>query len=172
MMQSLEVISVNLWNILISLANLVLLFIIVKKFLFKPVQNMLSKRQHELETQYSAAQTAEQEAAESKEKWESKLQGAESAAETILANATATAKARGDKIVAEAKSRADSIIRQAETEATLEYKKVKDQIKTEIVDVSSALTKHLLDREIDTADHRKLIDSFIEKIGDGDGGNQ
>ncbi|MBO5930032.1 MAG: hypothetical protein J6Q27_01895 [Clostridia bacterium] len=57
-MQSLEVISVNIWNILVSLLNLILLFLIVKKFLFKPVNRMLSKRQQELDAQYEAADEA------------------------------------------------------------------------------------------------------------------
>ena len=46
-MQTLDIVSVNLWLILISLANLVLVFLIVKKFLFKPVQRMLDQRQKE-----------------------------------------------------------------------------------------------------------------------------
>ena len=42
-MQSLEVISVNIWHILISLCNLLILFLIVKRFLFKPVKKALEK---------------------------------------------------------------------------------------------------------------------------------
>ena len=49
MIQSLDVISVNLWDILISLANLLILFILVKKFLFKPVKKVLEKRQSEID---------------------------------------------------------------------------------------------------------------------------
>jgi len=48
-MQTLEVISVNLWQILISLLNLLILFLLFKKFLFKPVNNMLAKRQSEID---------------------------------------------------------------------------------------------------------------------------
>ena len=48
-MQSLDVISVNVWQILFSLANLLLLFILIKKLLFKPVKNVLDKRQESLD---------------------------------------------------------------------------------------------------------------------------
>ena len=72
-----------------------------------------------------------------------------------------------DKLIAEAQMRADGIIRAAETEAELERKKAADGIKREIVEVSGALTEKLLEREINTDDHRVLIDSFIEEIGDG-----
>ena len=67
---------------------------------------------------------------------------------------------------------AESIIRNAQTEAELEYKKAADGIKREIVSVSEAIAEKMLEREIDTENHRDLIDSFIEKIGDENGGNQ
>ena len=57
-MQSLDIISVNLWQILISLANLVILFLILKKFLYGPVTKMLAKRREEIDTQYTEAETA------------------------------------------------------------------------------------------------------------------
>ena len=72
----------------------------------------------------------------------------------------------GEKIVAEAKERADGILRTAEIEAELERKKAEAGIKREIVEVSGALAEKMLEREINTEDHRVLIDSFIEKIGD------
>ena len=40
------------------------------------------------------------------------------------------------------------------------------------MEVSGALTEKMLGREINTKDHRNLIDSFIEKIGDGDDGDK
>ena len=49
-MQSLDVISVNIWQILASLANLVLLFLMVKKFLYKPVKKMLEQRQNAIQS--------------------------------------------------------------------------------------------------------------------------
>ena len=63
-MQTLDVISVNLWQILASLGNLCLLFWIIKRFLYKPVKNILAKREGELEQQYVAAAEAEAEALE------------------------------------------------------------------------------------------------------------
>ena len=57
-MQSLDIISVNLWQILISLANLTILFLLLKKFLYKPVTKMLVARRAEIDSQYSDAQNA------------------------------------------------------------------------------------------------------------------
>ena len=167
-MQNLDVISVNLWQILISLINLFLLFLIIKKFLFKPVKKVLDERQKELDDQYAAAKEAELQANEDRRAWEEKLSGADAQADAILQSATDNAKYRGDKMIAEAKERADGIIRHAQNEAELERQKAVDGIKREIVEVSGALTEKMLEREINTDDHRALIDSFIEKIGDSD----
>ena len=63
-------------------------------------------------------------------------------------------------------TRADEIVRQAEADASLELKRAQDDIKREIVTVSTALTEKMLEREINEKDHRALIDSFIEDIDD------
>lgn len=167
-MQTLDVISVNLWQIVISLLNLLILFLILKKFLYKPVRNVLAKRQSEIDTQYASAAKAEQDALADKEAWARKLSGAQSEADALIQGAAENAARRGDRIVADAKEKAYGIITRAENEAELEMKKAQESIRREIVDVSAALTEKLLGREINEQDHRSLIDSFIEKIGDAD----
>ena len=165
-MQSLDVISINIWQIVISLANLLLLFLILKKFLFKPVRNVLETRQQEVDEMYSSAAAAEESANANKALWDEKLKTANEKADAVIAEASQTAEKRGDKIIAEAKAKAENIVHQAETEAELQRKKAEAGIKTEIVNVSALLTEKMLEREINTDDHRTLIDSVIEKIGD------
>ena len=168
MLQPLDVISVNLWHILISLLNLVILFLVVKKFLFKPVKELFARRQAELDLQYASAAEAEAKAKADEEQWAEKLQGAGEKADAIIEDATAIAKRRAETILADANERADGILRRAEEEAALERKKATDGIKREIVSVSTALCEKMLEREVSLEDHRALIDSLIESVGDGD----
>ena len=170
-MQTLDVISVNIWQILISLINLVLLFLLLKKFLYKPVKKILQKRKDELDAQYQAAADAEAIAQEHRQEWEAKLLTAEDTASEILQNATENAKRHGDRLIADAQEKAEGIIRVAQNEAELERRKATEDIKREIVEVSGALTEKMLGREINTQDHHALIESFIENIGEEDGGN-
>ena len=100
------------------------------------------------------------------------MKSADDEADDIIKKATDVARRRGDKIVEEAKDKADGIIRQAETEAELERKKAEDDIKREIVDVSTSLAQQMIGRELNQQDHRRLIDSFIEGIGDSDDRNE
>ncbi len=167
-MQSLEVISVNLWQTLISLLNLLILFLLFKKFLFKPVNNMLAKRQSEIDETYRKADEANQSALENKLLWDEKMGTLKQESEDMLKKAQNTAKVQGETIVQKAKEQADGIVRQAQAQAQLEIKNAEEDIKKEIVVVSTAIANKLLEREINADDHRALIDSFIEKIGDSE----
>ena len=171
-MQSLDIISVNLWQILISLVNLLLIYLILKKFLFKPVKKLMTQRQTELDQQYAHAAEARQAADANREAWETKLQSAHAEADEIITDATDTAKRRAGQIVEEANAKADGILRRAEAEAELERKKVTEGIKREIVEVSATIAEKMLEREVNEEDHRAMIDSFIEQIGEDHDGNQ
>ncbi len=170
-MLNLGIISVNLWQILISLANLLILFLILKKFLYKPVNNMLQKRREEIDGEYAEAEEANKAASMAKTELEARLADAKVEAEGIVKEAADVAAARGDKIIADAKMQAEGIIKQAESAAELERKKAKDDIKTQIVDISTAISEKMLEREINADDHTALIDSVIAKIGDDNDSN-
>lgn len=167
-MQHLDIISVNLWQMLVSLLNLVLLFLLVKKFLYKPVKKMLDERQKSIEDDYAAASTAKEQALRDQQLYNEKLQDAKVEADRLIKNAVELAGNREREILAEAKEKADGIRRRAENDAALERKKAEDGIKREIVEVSTLLTEKLLERELSSEDHHRFVDSFIESIGDSD----
>ncbi len=165
-MQNLGIISVNLWQILISLANLTILFLLLKKFLYKPVTKMLEERRTQIDKEYSDAETANASAKAKDAELTERLAGAKQEAEDIVKEAADAAQARGDKIVEDAKAAAYGIIRQAEQEAELELKRAEAAIKTQVIEVSTALAEKMLSREVNADDHKALIDNFIDKIGD------
>ena len=167
-MQPSEIISVNLWQILVSLLNLVILFLIIKKFLYQPVKNVLKSRQDKIDEKNNMANQYLSDAEKTKNELEAKLNDAEDKADEILNEATVNAQRRKEKILSEARDEADTIIRQAKTNAELEMKKAESDIKTQIVDVSFELSKKIIEREIKEEDHHKLIDTFISQIGDED----
>ena len=54
-MNNLDVISLNIWQIIISLLNLVILFFLFRKFLFEPVKKVIAKREAEVNAHYDNA---------------------------------------------------------------------------------------------------------------------
>ena len=168
MIQTLEVISVNLWQILISLANLLLIFLILKKFLWKPVKKVMDERKAMVDKQFADAAAAQEQAEADKAQWAAKLATADDEAKARIAAADETARHHGDRLVADAKDKADSILRMAEAEAVLERQKAQAGIKREIAAVSAELAEKLLEREVNTADHAKMIESFLDEVGDAE----
>ena len=164
--QTLDVISVNLWQILISLANLLLIFLILKKFLWKPIQKVMKQRQEMVDKQFADAAEAEAKANEDKAQWAEKLATADEEAAARIAAADETARRHGERVIADAKDKAQGIIRQAEAEAELERQKATASIRDEIADVSAELAQKLLEREISVEDHRAMIASFLDEVGD------
>ncbi len=165
-MQSLPIISINLWEMLFALLNLLILYLLVKKFLYKPVKKMLAQRQETIDNEYKDAEEAKKKALSDQKTYEEKLSVAKSEADSLIQSAVQTAQAREQQILAEAKEKADSMIRQAEADTNLELKKAEQTIKEEIISVGTALAGKVLERELNPDDHKKLIDSLIDEIGE------
>ena len=160
----LKVISVNAWAIVLSLVNLVILTMILKRFLFKPVKKILDSRRAAIDEDYAQAKAAREEAEETRKNYEEAMAAAKITGDQIIADASRTAEYRSSEIVAQAREKASEIRRQAEQDAVLERKKAEDEMKHEIADVSTQLTGKLLQREINEEDHRNLIDSFLKDL--------
>ncbi len=165
-MQTLPIISINIWEMLYALLNLLILFLLVKKFLYKPVKKMLANRQATIDKEYEDAKNAKEQAMSDQKTYEEKLSQAQSEADSLIQSAVSTAQKRESEILLEAKEKADGIRRQAEADAELELKKAEQSIKEEIVSVGTMIAGKLLEREINAQDHKEMIDSFIDKIGE------
>ena len=171
-MEAQNIISINLWQVIISLLNLAVLFLILKRFLFKPVKKVLSERQQAIDSRYAQADKAIEDAEKNKSVWQAKMQHADEEARDLIRKASDNAQQSSDAVLRDARQKADSIVHQAEEEARLERRKAEDGIKSELADLSTELAGKLLGREIRDADHRSLISDFIDGLGDGDGKHQ
>jgi F-type H+-transporting ATPase subunit b len=165
-MQNLDIISINIWQVVISLANLVILFLILKKFLFEPVKKIKAQRENEIEAQYRKAEKARQEANELKAGWEEKIATADQKADEIINEAVERANSRNEVMLYESREKADQIIRRAKADIERDRREARETIKKEIVDVSQVISEQIIGREINMDDHRDLIDNAIDRMGE------
>ena len=165
-MQSLEIISINVWEILISLANLLILFVMMKKFLFAPVQKMFAQRQAQVNKIYADAEQDRDSAVSMKQEYEERLATAREEADGLVRNAVQTAQRRGDAIVAEAASQASHLKQKAEEEITLEKRQMLLDVKSEISDLAVSIASKVVEREIQKKDHETFVDEFIRNVGE------
>ena len=166
MVQTLDIISVNIWQILISLINLLIMYLILKKFLFGPVQKIIATRKQQVEDIYTEAQEKLGSAETMRTQYEEKLATARDEADGIVRNAQQTAQRRSDAIVAEANSQASHIKQRAENEIAQEKKQMLSDVRGEISDIAVEIASRIVGREIRKEDHDSFVDDFIRNVGE------
>lgn len=163
-MGNLEIISLDVWHIIATIANLLILTLIIKKFLFKPVQKILAERQSQVDDIYKTAEESREQAESDKRLYAEKLDGAREEAESIVKAATQRADRLSDEIVADARAKAEDTMKKAEDDIALEKKKAMNELKDEISAISVEIAENVVGREINEGDHREMIDSFIDNL--------
>lgn len=165
-MQSLEIISVNIWSILVSLANLLIMFLILKRFLFKPVQKMMAARKQQVDQIYQDAKEKRDSAINMKQEYEARLATAREEADGLVRNAVQTAQRKGDAIVAEANSQASHLKQKAEQEIAQEKKQMLQDVRGEISDIAVSIASKVVEREVKKQDYDGFVDEFIKNVGE------
>lgn len=164
--QTLPVISVNIWQILISLCNLVLIFLILKRFLFQPVRNILAARQAQVDKVYQDAAEDRSAASGMKKEYEARMASAREEADSIVRTAQDNALRRSDAIVSEAASQAAHIKQRANEEIARDKQQMLSDVKTEISELAVGIAAKVVEREIDKKDYDSFVDDFIQNVGD------
>ena len=161
-----QFISIAPWTIIFQILNLLLLMVLFKKYLFKPVTEILEKRQAEIEGHYQEAQQAETEAKAMKADYESKMAGARQEADRVIKTATESANAMSASIVEDARTQADQLKRRAQTEIDLERRRAFDEVKGELSGIALDIASQVIEREVNEKDHEAFINEFIKNVGE------
>lgn len=151
---------------IMMLGNLLILTLIVKKLLFQRVQKVLDERQARADAMLADAQKAKETAEAEKADYEAHLAAAKQEAAELLARADKTAAARSEETLNAAREQAAQMKQKAEAEIEQARKKALNDAKDEIGGMAMAIASKVVEREISEADHKALIDEFIEKVGD------
>lgn len=161
-----QFISIAPWTVIFQILNLLLLMVLFKKYLFKPVTEILEKRQAEIEGHYQEAQQAETDAKAMKADYESKMAGARQEADRVIKTATESANAMSASIVEDARTQADQLKRRAQTEIDLERRRAFDEVKGELSGIALDIASQVIEREVNEKDHEAFINEFIKNVGE------
>lgn len=161
-----QFISIAPWTVIFQILNLLLLMVLFKKYLFKPVTEILEKRRAEIEGHYQEAQQAETAAKAMKADYESKMAGARQEADRVIKTATESANAMSASIVEDARSQADQLKRRAQAEIDLERRRAFDEVKGELSGIALDIASQVIEREVNEKDHEAFIDEFIKNVGE------
>ncbi len=159
-------ISLNIWTALFTLVNLLIVFFIMKKYLFKPVKKMIDDRQQEIDDLYADANASKEDAAQLKAQYEVRLAEANAESDEILKEAYRKAQLRDEEMLREAQEKAAQTLRRADEQVELEKKRAMNEIKDEVSVMAVDIAAAVLARDISAKEHSDLIDSFLENLGE------
>lgn len=161
-----EFFSIDLTTILGTIINTLILFLVLRHFLFDKVNAVLDSRKNEVAKTYQDADAALSNAKQLESEYTEKLSAAKEESAEIVKNATKKAQSRSEEIISEAKDEARGIVDKANADIEKEKKRAVNQIKDEISDMALSIASRVVSKEIDGKTHEKLIESFIDEIGD------
>ncbi len=159
-------VGVNFWTMLFAWCNLLILYLFLKKLLFKPLKNMIDSRQKEVDDMYENAETSMKDAADMKAQYEEKMQNVTEECEDILKKAVRKAQLREEEILREADKKAARTLKRAEEQVELEKKRALAEVKDEVSDMAIGIAAAVIERDIDKKEHAAMIDAFIRDMGE------
>ena len=159
-------ITLDGWTFLAQICNLMIQLLIFKKFLLKPIRQVIADRKAKADSEIADAQKLRTEAEAMKAEYEQNLQNARTEANQIVATAQKTATARSEEIVGEARAQAAALKQKAEADIAQERKKAVNEVKDEIGGIAMEIASKVVEREISEKDHKDLIDEFIKNVGE------
>ena len=157
-------VTIDVWTLIFTWVNLLILFLLMKKFLFKPIRTIIEKREAEIKNSLDEAENAKCEALNMKDEYEKKLENAKDTAEEIVKNATRNAMLKEEEIIREANEKASDILERADKQIEQQKKAALSDIKNEISDMATSIASKIIERDINGQDHEKLINEFIENV--------
>ena len=159
-------ITLDGWTFLAQICNLAIQLLIFKKFLLKPVKQVIAERKAKADSEIANAQQLRAEAENMKAEYEQNLQNARAEANQIVAAAQKTAAIRSEELLGEARAQAAALKQKAEADIAQERKKAVNEVKDEIGGIAMEIASKVVEREISEADHKDLIEEFIKNVGE------
>lgn len=161
-----DFLTIDVGTILYTLLNTLLIFLAFRFILFKRVDAIVEQRRLEVEATYHAADDDRAAAASERDKYTELMAGAREESAQIISRAQKSAQREGDAIMENARLEAQAAREKAQQDIAREMVQAKGELKGEISDLAMELARKIMEKEISKDDHERLIDDFLEKMGD------
>ncbi|MCR8746063.1 F0F1 ATP synthase subunit B [Romboutsia lituseburensis] len=154
------------WELAFQLINTFLVFLLLKKLLFKPVLGVIESREKDIRENLAEGEKAKSEGLSLKKEYEEKVNSAKNEGQEIIKQATLRAEQKESEIISTAKQEAQSLKEKASKDVEQERQKVMNEIKNDISDIALLAASKVIEKDIDKSKHEELINNFIKEVGE------
>ena len=152
-------------NLVFTIINLLVLYFLMKKFLFKPVNNIIAQREEAIKKQFDDADEAQKKADDLKKQYEDSLANAKEDSAKLVQEAREKARVEYDRIVKSADEEVTKRMQKAEETIQEEKNKSIRSMQSEIQNLVVAASKVVGD-QVSPEHSQKLYDDFIAEMGE------
>lgn len=157
--------EINPLDIAIHIINIVVLYLLLRILLYKPVSKFMSARTARIEKQLADAAQTLADAGHTKESYDALLCNADAEAQKKLLESNRQANEQAAGILESANTRAGQILQEAREKAKEERHAAVSALEGQITDMAITLAGQILQREVNEEDNHKVIETFFEQAG-------
>jgi F-type H+-transporting ATPase subunit b len=160
----LEALGVNFKMVLIQAVGFIFLLLLLKKFLFGKIKDMIKARSDEIKETYRKSDEDKAEAERLKEEYGKKVIEAEKQAEEKIQAAVVKAKELSDELIKKSQQAAADDRAKAQIGIDIERKKALAEVRNQVVNLTVFASARLIQQTIEHGTAEKLVDDVISEV--------
>ncbi len=154
------------WTSLMILINLVILYLIMKRFFFEKIHNFMVARENAIKDAFESAANTNRMAVEKLEAYNKQIAQIEGQGREIIQKAKAKADSQALGILDEANSKASNVMKQAEKEIARQQTKAISEMKKEVGTLALMAAEKIMEKNLeDSGDQDEIIDKILKEAG-------
>lgn len=151
-------------TLIAQILNFLVLVLVLAKFAYKPLVNIMEERKNKIASDLEAADAAKAEAEAVKAEYAAKLADARQEAQAIIENARKTAQAAHDKIMAETKAEQDQVVAAAKESIALEKQKALADVRAQVINLSMVAASKIVEQKLGSEEDKKMAGEIVDSI--------
>lgn len=155
--------GINLPLLVVFIVNFIILFVLLRLFLFKPVLKMLDERTKRTKDTMELAEVTKKEFEQAKVEVQKQIEKGRQEAQAIIAQAMQVGERLKEESRQEATKQAQVIVDRTRAELEAERDKIVGDLRREFVDISILAAEKVIKETLDKEKHRKLIEETLRE---------
>ncbi|MGB9627531.1 MAG: F0F1 ATP synthase subunit B [Thermodesulfobacteriota bacterium] len=155
--------GINLPLLVVFVINFIVLLVLLRLFLYKPVLKMLDERARRTKEAMELAEVTKKEYEQAKVEVQRQIDQGRQEAQALIQQALQTGERLKEESREEATKQAQTIIDRTRAELESEREKIVDHLRKEFVEIAMAAAEKVIQETLDKEKHRKLIEETLQQ---------
>jgi F-type H+-transporting ATPase subunit b len=154
--------GINAPTLITQLVTFVILLLLLRMVAFKPIMRMMDERSKRIKESLEQAESLKQQSAKAEEDLKQQIQQASREGQDRIARAIQAGEDVKHKAEEDAKTEAEKLLNRARQEIRHERDEAIDGVRREFADLTVLAAGKVIEKSLDKADHRALIDKVLQ----------